>query len=197
MANDDNRINGRELLSNAVLGGAVGVVGYGLYWLARLWSRNEDGPAGRWGLGFGKGNAGINVNPLDMGKAATGDGEGDVDGQKWERAQVAGVEGWQRKGIPLFKEIDGERTYQIAVLIMGDGDTIPDVSGWPDELGVFFVSNPDAPYPLVDGGWLIDATLGNRLEPPGRTMTCRAKTSDELRQCMQDNLESSLPGVWL
>lgn len=195
MAEDDN-ISGRELLSNTLLGGLIGAVGYGAYWLYQLWRRNEDGPAGRGGLGFGKGNAGVNVNPLDMGKAGTGDGGGELDGHKWERATVAGVEGWRRQGVPLPKEEGGPETYQAAVLIMGDGDTIPDLSGWPVTLPVFFVHDPAAPYPVVAGGWLIDATIGDRAEPPNRTMTCRARNADELSACIRDELETFLPGQW-
>lgn len=191
LAEDDSQPSATTFL----LGGVVGAVGYSLYRLYQWWLRDEDGPAGRGGIGFGKGSGLINVNPLDKGNAGTGDGGG-LDGSKWERAQVAGVDGWRRKGIPLPKEEGGPETYQAAVLIMGDGDAIPDLSGWPSSLPVFFVHNPGAPYPEVTGGWLLDATIGSRKAPPGRFMTCQASGSDDLRDCVARELADFLPGQW-
>jgi hypothetical protein len=196
MADEENDVSSREVVSAFIKSGIVGAVAYGLYRLTEWWRRSEDGPAGKWGVGFGKGNAGVNVNPLDMGTAATGDGEGKLDGEKWERAEVAGVEGWRRRGIPLPNEEGGPETYQAAVLIMGDGDAIPDVSGWPNNLPVFFVHDPSAAYPEVDGGWLIDATFGNREEPGNRSVACKASTSDDLFKCVKTELDTMLPGQW-
>lgn len=178
-----------------LVGGVAGALGYSLYRLYQWWLRDEDGPAGRWGIGFGKGSGAVNVNPLKKGKAGTGDGGGGI-GEQWERAKVAGVEGWRRKGIPLPKEEGGPETYQAAVLVMGDGDAIPDLAGWPDALPVFFVHDPAAPYPEVAGGWLVDATIGDRDAPAGRLVTCSARSSADLRTCVARELADSLPGQW-
>lgn len=183
-----------------VLGGVIGALGYGLYQFYQWWVRDEDGPTGRGGIGFGKGNgSGINLNPLDKGKAQTGDDEGELDGAAWERAEIGGVQGWQRKGIPVPDLGDGMLQ---AVLILGDGETIPDAAGWPDNLPAFLVHDRFGAYPETPGGWFIDATLGARGAPAGRTLTCRAATPDELNACIAaelakgeggDNDEEGLP----
>jgi hypothetical protein len=197
MSTEDDKISARDVAATFVKGGIVAAVGYGLYRLLEWFRRDEDGPAGSgFGVGFGKGNAGINVNPLDKGEAGTGDGDGELDGEKWERAEVSGVKGWRRRGIPLPKEEGGPETYQAAVLIMGDGDAIPDMAGWPNNLPAFFVHDDTAPYPNVDGGWMVDATFGSRAEPPGRTVTCQAATSADLFNCVKAALDDLLPGQW-
>lgn len=191
MADD---VSVKDVASTFAVSTALGAIGYVLYRL--FWRSDEDGPiGGGWGAGFGKGTGGVNVNPLDMGKAGTGDGGG-LDGDKWERAQVSGVAGWRRRGVPLPKEEGGPETYQAAVLIMGDGNAIPDMSGWPINLPVFFVHDGNASYPEVTGGWMIDATFGNRGDPQGRVVTCKAATSADLYKCVKSEIDNLLPGQW-
>lgn len=186
--------------SNVVALGLIGAAAYGVYKLVQWWRRNEDGPSSRWGIGFGKGNAGINVNPFDKGKAGTGDG-GNGPGAKWERATVSGVQGWRRKGIPLPGEEGNPNTFQAAVLIVSDDGSIPDVAKWPETLPVFFVDDPDAAYPEVEGGWLVDARFGTvelQHNYPGmiRIFACAATTSESLTKCVKQELEDTLSIQW-
>lgn len=188
-------------VGTAVAVGAIGLVAYGIYKFVEWWRRNEDGPAGRWGLGFGRGNGWINLNPFDKGKAGTGDGGEDI-GEKWERAEVAGVKGWRRKGVPLPTEEGGPATYQAAVLIVGDGDSIPELTGWPDNLSVFFVHDPDQPYPDVEGGFGIDALYGtNKPEKKylreTRYFSCAATDSKSLRKCVKSEIDNMLSIQWI
>lgn len=181
--------------------GILGLLGYGAYKVLQWWRRDEDGPSGGWGIGFGKGNGGINLNPFDKGKAGTGEGDEGI-GQQWERAEVDGVKGWRRKGIPLPKQEGGPATYQAAVLIVGDGDSIPDLAGWPDNLPVFFVHDPSQPYPDVDGGWFADALYGvTDLERDygsyTRYFSCAAEDSASLRKCVKNEIDNSLPMQWV
>ncbi|HAM23028.1 MAG TPA: hypothetical protein DCQ04_12310 [Actinobacteria bacterium] len=192
---DDEKSTG----SNVVALGLLSAAAYGIYKLVQWWRRDEDGPTDGWGVGFGKGNAGLNLNPFDKGKAGTGDG-GEDPGAKWERTIVAGVKGWRRKGIPLPGEEGNPNTFQAAVLIVSDGP-IPDVSKWPNTLPVFFVNDSAASYPEVDGGWLVDARFGTlelqRKYPTMiRNFACAATDSASLTKCLKRELEDTLSIQW-
>lgn len=186
---------GENLASAVVSGGVAMAVGYALLRAYQWWKRDEDGPTGGFGIGFGKGNGGININPVDKGNASTGDG-GELDGNAWERRSVAGVQGWRRKDVPLPKEEGGPATYQAAVLIMGDGSAIPDLAGWPKTLPVFFVHDRSAPAPDVDGGWMIRATYGARKAPGNWIFDCAATDSQSLTKCVKEVLSETLMIQW-
>lgn len=186
--------------SNVVAVGLLGAAAYGIYKLVQWWRRNEDGPTSGWGVGFGKGNAGLNLNPIDKGKAGTGDG-GDGIGAKWERATVSGVQGWRRKGIPLPGEEGNPNTFQAAILIVSDDGSIPDIAKWPDTLPVFFVNDADAGYPEVDGGWLLDARFGtielqHKYPNMIRNFACAATDSASLTKCIKQELEDTISIQW-
>lgn len=205
MTSDDR---GENSTTDALVGlGVGGAVAFLLWKAVEWWKRDEDGPTSGWGVGFGTGNGWVNLNPFDKGKAGTGDG-GDLDGNKWERYRIAGVKGWRRKGIPLPKEPGGPATYQAAVLIVGNGKAIPDLSKWPKTISVFFVH--DVTQPLsglfsVDGGWGTDARFGesskemtiNAITNERRYFNCAAKTSDELTECIKNELENSIATQWI
>lgn len=187
--------------SHAVTIGLIGAAAYGLYKLVQWWRRDEDGPSAGWGIGFGKGNGRLNLNPFDKGKASTGDGGGEDPGQQWERATVSGVEGWRRKGIPLPGQPGNPNTFQAAVLIVSDGP-IPDVARWPNSLPVFFVNDQKAGYPEVEGGWLVDARFGTlelarKYPTMTRNFACAAKDSASLTACLKQELEDTLSIQWV
>lgn len=194
--------DGTSSAGTVVAVGAIGLLAIGVYKLVQWWRRDEDGPAGGWGVGFGRGNGWINLNPFDKGKAGTGDDDGDEVGEQWERAEVAGVKGWRRKGVPLPTEEGGPATHQAAVLIVGDGDAIPEVSDWPETLPVFFVHDPREGYPDVAGGWGIDALYGTtkpekKYPRETRYFSCAATDSDSLRKCVKNELDNSLDMQWI
>lgn len=181
--------------------GALGLLAYGVYKFAQWWNRDEDGPSDGWGIGFGTGNGWVNLNPFDKGKAGTGDGGADI-GEQWERVQVLGIKGWRRKGIPLPKQKGGPATYQAAVLIVSEDGSIPDLSGWPDTLPVFFINDRSAPYPDVDGGWYSDVLFGStdpekKYGKETRVFECAETDSESLRRCMKDVIANSLSIQWV
>jgi hypothetical protein len=197
--NDNDDGNGDSTASNVVAIGLIGAAAYGVYKLVQWWRRNEDGPTGGWGFGFGKGN-GVSLNPLDKGKAGTGDG-GESPGAQWERATVSGVKGWRRKGIPLPGEEGNPNTFQAAALVVSEDGTVPDLAGWPKNLPVFFVDDPEEEFPTVEGGWLVDAHFGTtelqRTYPSQiHNFSCAATDSASLAMCVKQELEDSLSIQW-
>lgn len=185
------------------IGGGLAFVAYKAW---EWWHRDEDGPAAGWGLGFGTGDGWVNLNPFDKGKAGTGGGA-NLDPNKWERRTIVGVKGWRRKGVPLPKETGGPATYQAAVLIVGNGSDIPDLSSWPKTLPVFFVhdsSQPLAPlFNKIDGGWGTDARYGETDTAMLISATethyfdVAATTSKELTKLIKQELDNSLSIQWI
>ena len=187
--------------SDLVALGLIGAAAWGVYKVVQWWLRDEDGPSGGFGVGFGKGNGWLNLNPLDKGKAGTGDGGGGI-GAQWERTSVSGIKGWRRKGVPLPGEDGNKNTFQAAVLIVSEDGSIPDMNKWPMTLPVFFIDDPAAAYPEVEGGWLVDARFGTlelQRDYPGgsRVFSCAATSSASLTKCVKRELSETLSIQWV
>lgn len=202
---DDKVASGGELIAIGVGGAIV----FAVYSLIKWWRRDDDGPTSGFGFGFGKGTGSwINLNPFDKGKWAAGDDdEEDEDlGPQWERVTIEGVRGWRRKGVPLPKEKGGPATYQAAVLIVGNNTDVPDVSGWPKTVPVFFVHDAKQqlkPLLYVEGGWGTDARFGSEETEFQVTakdkwfFNCAAVTSKGLTACIKEELANSVNTQWV